>query len=299
MTSSAITDNKSSTWGLNWPGQLPGEEKIPVDCMAVTWHFIGTYALKLMQGRDFDPQRPADSAAVILNQASVRLMRLNAPLGQEITWQGQKRRIIGVVQDFVWGSPYERVKPAVIGFQKDWVGSLGLRLNPDRPVSQSMASLATLYKQYNPAYPFEYRFTDQDFSKKYSDEKLLGSISVGFTVLAVLIASLGLFGLAAFSAEQRTREIGIRKVLGASVTGIAVLLTQEFVKLVLLAFVLAAGISWWYIHRWLDQYTYHTSFSVPVFVLALALSVGVCVLAVATQAIRAARANPVKSLRSE
>lgn len=299
MTSSAITENRSSTWGLHWPGQVAGEEKIPVDCMAVTFHFVGTYGLRLVEGRDFDAARPGDSAAVLLNQSAVRLMRLRQPLGQDIVWQGQTRRVIGVVEDFVWGSPYEPVKPAVIGFQKDWVGSIGLRLNPDRPVSQSLAALASLYKQYNPAYPFEYRFTDEDFSKKYSDEKLLGAISAGFTALAVLIASLGLFGLAAFSAEQRTREIGIRKVLGATVPGLAALLAQEFVKLVLLSFLLASGISWWYVRRWLDQYTYHASFSVVVFVFALVLSIAVCVAAVAMQAIRAAGANPVKSLRSE
>jgi ABC-type antimicrobial peptide transport system permease subunit len=299
MTSGAITDNRSSTWGLHWPGQLAGEEKIPVDCMAVTFHFIGTYGLTLVEGRDFDPQRPADSAAVILNEAATRLMRLKEPIGREITWQGQQRKIIGVVKDFVWGSPYEPVKPAVVGFQKDWVGSIGLRLNPNQPISRSLTELQTLYKQYNPAYPFEYRFTDEDFSKKYRDEKLLGAISLGFTTLAVLIACLGLFGLAAFSAEQRTREIGIRKVLGAGVPGLVMLLSLEFVRLVLVAYLLASAIGWYYIHRWLDQYTYHASFDAMIFVLTLVGSVAIAVAAVITQAMRAARANPVKSLRSE
>ncbi|HEV2481745.1 MAG TPA: ABC transporter permease [Puia sp.] len=299
MTSDAITENTTSTWGLHWPGQLAGEDKIPVDCMAVTFHFIKTYGLTLVEGRDFDPERPADSAAVILNEAAVRLMRLRKPIGQQITWQSQQRRIIGVVKDFVWGSPYEPVKPAVIGFQKDWVGNIGLRLNPGQSISQSLAQLQALYKRYNPAYPFEYRFTDEDFSKKYSDEKLLGAISLGFTTLAVLIACLGLFGLAAFSAEQRTREIGIRKVLGAGVPGLVTLLALEFVKLILVAFLLAAAIGWYCIHRWLDQYTYHTSFNALIFVLTLVGSVGVGVAAVITQAVRAARANPVKSLRSE
>lgn len=299
MTSGAITDNRSSTWGLHWPGQLAGEDKIPVDCMAVTFHFIGTYGLTLVEGRDFDPQRPADSAAVILNEAATRLMRLKEPIGREITWQGQQRKIIGVVKDFVWGSPYEPVKPAVVGFQKDWVGSIGLRLNPNQPISRSLTELQTLYKQYNPAYPFEYRFTDEDYSKKYRDEKLLGAISLGFTTLAVLIACLGLFGLAAFSAEQRTREIGIRKVLGAGVPGLVMLLSLEFVRLVLVAYLLASAIGWYYIHRWLDQYTYHASVDAMIFVLTLVGSVAIAVAAVITQAVRAARANPVKSLRSE
>jgi len=299
MTSSAITDNTSSTWGLHWPGQLAGEDKIPVDGMAVTFHFIGTYGLTLVEGRDFDPQRPADSAAVILNEAATRLMRLKKPLGQEITWQGQQRKIIGVVKDFVWGSPYERVKPAVVGFQKDWVGSIGLRLNAYQPISRSLKQLEALYGQYNPAYPFQYRFTDEDFRKKYTDEKLLGAISLGFTTLAVLIACLGLFGLAAFSAEQCTREIGIRKVLGAGVPGLVMLLSLEFVKLVLVAFLLASAIGWYYIHRWLDQYTYHASFDGMIFVLTLVGSVGIAVAAVITQAVRVALGNPVEALRNE
>jgi putative ABC transport system permease protein len=299
MTSSAITDNTTSTWGLHWPGQLAGEDRIPVDCMAVTWHFIGTYGLTLDQGRDFDPARPADSAAVILNQAAVRLMRLRKPIGREITWQGQPRKVIGVVKDFVWGSPFEPVKPAVVGYQKDWVGNIGLRLNPDQPVSRSLEQLRPLYKRYDPAYPFDYRFTDEDFSKKYSDERLLGAISLGFTVLAVFIACLGLFGLAAFSAEQRTREIGIRKVLGAGVPGLVTLLAGEFVKLVLLAFLLASAVGWYYIHRWLDRYTYHASFDAGIFVFTLVGTIAIGVAAVITQAVRAARANPVKSLRND
>jgi ABC-type antimicrobial peptide transport system permease subunit len=253
----------------------------------------------LKEGRDFDPQRPADSAAVLLNEAAVRLMRFKEPLGQEITWQGGKRRVIGVVEDFVWGSPYEPVKPAVVGFVKDWVGSIGLRLNPNQSQSKSLEQLRALYKQYNPAYPLEYRFTDEDFAKKYSDERLLGAISLSFTSLAMLIAALGLFGLAAFSAEQRTREIGIRKVLGCTVPGIVRLLAGEFLVLVLLAFILAAAISWYYIHLWLDQYTYHTTFDGWIFGLTLISSIGLCLVAVGWQAFQAARANPVKSLRTE
>lgn len=297
MTSSAITDNKASTWGLHWPDQRAGEENIPVDCMAVTWHFIGTYGLTLKEGRDFDAQRPLDSAAVILNEAAVRLMRLQAPLGRQIIWQGQKRTIIGVVGNFVWGSPYEPVRPAVVGFQKDWVGNIGLRLNPQQSVSKSLSQLRTLYKKYNPAYPFQYRFTDTDFRRKYSDERLLGAVSLSFTTLAILIACLGLFSLAAFTAEQKTREIGIRKVLGASVPGIVRLLASEFVVLVLIAFGLAAPISWYYIRRWLDQYTYHTSLNGMLFFGALVLSLAIALAAVGWQALRAARANPVESLR--
>ena len=270
-----------------------------IDCMAVTWHFINTYGLHLIQGRDFDPGRPADSAGVILNEAAVKTMRLHDPLGQEITWQGSKRKVIGVVKDFVWGSPYEPVKPAIIGFQKDWVGNIGLRLRPNEPVSKSIALLRSVYKKYNPEYPFEYTFTDESFSKKFGDEQLLGVLSLSFTSLAIFISCLGLFGLASFSAEQRKKEMGIRKVLGAGTGSLWLQLSGEFVRLVILSFIIASAISWWSIDQWLTRYTYHISLNMLVFALTLVLSIVLCLAAVSWQAIRAAWANPVDSLRSE
>lgn len=299
MTSAAITSNQISTWGVTWPDQLPGEDKLPIDCMAVTYHFTKTYGLKLIQGRDFDPGRPADSAGVILNEAAVKMMRLSDPLEREITWQGSRRKIIGVVKDFVWGSPYEPIKPAIIGFQKDWIGNIGLRLNPTVSISRSLSSLQAVYTKYNPEYPFEYRFTDESFSKKYDDEKLLGVISFGFTSLAIFISCLGLFGLASFSAEQRKKELGIRKVLGASTGTLWFKLSKEFVKLIMISFAIGSAISWYFIHQWLARYTFHTSFSPWIFVITLLMSLVICLSAVSWQAIKAAYANPVNSLRSE
>jgi ABC-type antimicrobial peptide transport system permease subunit len=299
MTSGAITSNQASTWDVRWPDQLPGEDKLPIDCMAVTWHFTDTYGLKLTAGRDFDPSRPGDSTAVILNEAAVKLMRLHQPLGKEITWQGAKRTIIGVVHDFVWGSPYESVKPAIIGFVKDWMGNIGLRLNPEMPVSKSLSVLQTLYKKYNPAYPLEYTFTDERFSKKYRDEQLLGTISLGFTALAIFISCLGLFGLASFSAEQRRKEMGIRKVLGASAGNLWLKLSREFFQLIILSFIAGAAISSYYIHQWLAKYTYHATMKPATFLLTLLLSLLICLAAVSWQTIKAASANPVDSLKSE
>ncbi|MDO6429098.1 ABC transporter permease [Flavitalea sp. BT771] len=299
MTSSAITSNQASTWDVRWPDQLPGEDKIPIDCMAVTWHFTDTYGLKLAAGRDFDPARPGDSTAVMLNEAAVRLMRLHQPLGKEITWQGAKRTIIGVVHDFVWGSPYEPVKPAIIGFVKDWMGNIGLRLNPAMPLSKSLSILQTLYKKYNPAYPLEYTFTDERFSKKYRDEQVLGTISLGFTVLAILISCLGLFGLASFSAEQRRKEMGIRKVLGASAGNLWFKLSREFFQLIMLSFIPGAAISAYYTHQWLAKYTYHAGMKPGAFLLTLLLSLLICLAAVSWQTMKAASANPVDSLKSE
>lgn len=299
VISESINNVTGATWANYWPGQLPGEDKIPIDCMAVTYHFINTYQLKITEGRDFDRGRPSDSTAVVLNQAAVKLMRLKNPVGQNIKWMGGNRTVIGVVKDFVWGSPYEPVKPTIIGFSKDWIGNIGLRLNPNLSASKSLALLALVYKKYNPTYPFEYTFTDESFSKKFQSEELLGIMAIIFTCLAVIISCLGLLGLASFSAEQRRKEISIRKVLGASVSNLWFKLSQEFVKLVIISFIIGSAISWYNIHQWLTQYTYHTTMNVTVFALTLVLSVVICLLAVSWQAIKAAWVNPVKNLRNE
>ena len=299
MTSAPITNNQQGAWDVLWPDQLPGQNKIVIDCIAATYHFTNTYGLKLSQGRDFDPARPADSIGILLNTAAVKMMRLKEPIGQQVTWLGVKRNVIGVVDDFVWGSLYEPVKPAIIGFVKDWIGNIGLRMNPNMPISKSLSLLHTIYKKYNPEYPFEYSFTDESFSKKYSDEQLLGKVSLSFTLLAVFISCLGLFGLASFSANQRRKEMGIRKILGASAGSLWFRLSREFVRLVVIAFLIGSAISWYGMHQWLAKYTYHTSMPVWVFVLTLAASVVICLTAVSWQAVGAACANPVKSLRSE
>jgi putative ABC transport system permease protein len=299
MTSGSISKDNSSSWGITWPGQLPGEDKLPIDQMAVTYHFVNTYGLKLTQGRDFSIAYSTDSSAIILNEAAVKLMRFKAPLGQIVKYQGKSCKVVGVVENFVWGSPYEPVKPAIIGFIKDWVGNIGLRLNPAKSVSASLTVLQTIYKKYNPEYPFEYKFTDEKFAQKFFTEKLLGTMSFGFTCLAIIISCLGLFGLASFSAEQRKKEIGIRKVLGASVSNLWFNLSQEFMSLVLISFVLGSAISWYIVHQHFTKYTYHTSISIWVFVLTMILSIAICLLTVSWQAIKAALSNPVNSLRSE
>jgi ABC-type antimicrobial peptide transport system permease subunit len=298
-TSGSIININGDAWGIKWPGQLPGEEMIPIDQMAVSHHFINTYGLSLTEGRDFAIGRSTDSSGVILNEAAVELMRLKNPLGQLITWQGEPRPVIGVVKNFVWGSPYEPVKPAIIGFMKDWKDNIALRLNPKISASKSLSTLQGLYQKYNPNYPFEYKFTDERFGNKFKTEKLLGTMSVGFTGLAIIVSCLGLFGLALFSAEQRKKEISIRKVLGASVSNLWFSMSRQFVALVMLSFIIGSAISWYNINQWLGKYTYHTSLSIWVFVITMLVSVALCLIAVSFQSIKAAIANPVKNLRSE
>ena len=299
VISEPINNLTGATWNNTWPGQLPGENKISIDCFAATYHFTSTYQLKMIEGRDFEKGRPSDSTGVILNRAAVKLMRLKEPVGQTIKWMGANRTIVGVVDDFVWGSPYSPVKPTIIGFMKDWIGNIGLRLNPNASASKSLSVLQSVYKKYNPTYPFEYTFTDESFEKKFQKEQVLGVMTVIFTCLAIIISCLGLFGLSSFSAEQRRKEISIRKVLGASISTLWFKLSQEFIKLVVISFIIGSAISWYNIDRWLMTYTYHTSLSVGIFAVTFILSLIICLMAVSWQAVKAAWVNPVKNLRSE
>jgi putative ABC transport system permease protein len=299
LTSMSIANNYSNSWGIKWQGQLPGEDKIPIDQLATTYHVVNTYGLKLVEGRDFSTAYPSDTAAIILNQAAVKMMRFKEPLGQIVKYQDRNCRVVGVVQDFVWGSPYEPVKPAIIGFIEDWAGTINLRLNPKQSISKSLATIGSIYKKYNPDFPFQYQFTDDAFAQKFNQEKLLGTMATGFTCLAIVISCLGLFGLASFSAEQRKKEIGIRKVLGATTGNLWVNLSREFVWLVLISFAVGAAISLYYIHQWLSKFTYRTDISIWVFLATMALSLIICLLTVSWQAIKAALSNPVNSLRSE
>ena len=299
VTSEAITDNNQSAWSVIWPGQQPGEDRVPIDCMGAGAHFLETYGLRLEQGKGFDPHNPGDSSAVMLNQAAVKLMRMSQPVGQEITWLGTKHKVVGVVENFVWGSPYEPVKPAIIGFVPDWSAVIGCRLNPAHSISAGLAGLQDLYRKYNPGYPFAYRFTDEDFAAKFKDEKLLGSVSLSFTALAIFISCLGLFGLSAFSAEQRKKELGIRKVLGAPVPYLWLNLSGEFIRLVLIAFVIGSAASAYIAQSWLHQYSFHAGLDPLIFVLTLTGALFVCLLAVGWQALQAATANPIYALKEE
>jgi putative ABC transport system permease protein len=299
ITSQKITDNGSSSWGIVWPDQRPGEDKIPIDQIVTTYHFISTFGIKLIEGRDFSPEHPGDSLSILLNESAVQLMRLKNPIGQIVRWQGVNRTVVGVFKDFIWGSPYEPTKPMIVGHDPGWAGAMTLKLNPARSTSDNIAALEKLYKKHNPAYPFEYRFVDENFAAKFKTETLLGTLSNWFAGLAIFISCLGLFGLAAFSAEQRKKEIGIRKVLGANVSQLWINLSTEFLKLVGISFLIGASVAWYMMNDWLSKYTYKTDINIWVFAATALIAIAIALITVSWQAIRAALANPVKSLRSE
>jgi ABC-type antimicrobial peptide transport system permease subunit len=298
-TSNTITSNGGASWGIKWPGQLPGEDKLPVEQIVTNYHFTKTFGLKLADGRDFDIARPSDTTAIMLNEAAVKMMRLKEPLGAIINWQGADRTVVGILKNYIVNSPTEEAKPLIVGNLKGWGGMASVRLSKTMPVSEAIDKLGAVYKKYNPDFPFDYKFVDEEYNKKFRTEQLLGTLSNSFTVLAIVLSCLGLFGLASFSAEQRRKEIGIRKVLGATTANLWFNLSKEFVQLVVIAFIIGGAVSWHFMDQWLHNYTYRTDVSLWVFVATIAISLAVTLITVSWQAIKAALSNPVKSLRSE
>ncbi len=212
---------------------------------------------------------------------------------------GIQWHIVGVIKDFILTSPYQPTRPMIISGAKAWFQTMLIKLNNRNSTAQNLAKAEIIFKKYNPEYSFEFKFIDEEYARKFENEKLTGKLAALFSALTVFISCLGLFGLAMYMAENRIKEIGLRKVLGASVTGITTLLSKDFLKLVIISFVLAAPISWWAMYKWLQNYPYRVDIKWWVFAIAGLLSVLIALITVSYQAIKAAVANPVKSLRTE
>jgi putative ABC transport system permease protein len=300
-TSAPMTE-RWSTGGADWDGKDPND-RTGVDYFNSDGGLVKTTGLQLVQGRDIDLRTyPTDSDAVVLNEAAVKAMGFKNPIGQIVNRSPQYPgwHVIGVVKNFILQSPYDAVTPMIIqGPRATWFNLIHIKLNNARSTSDNIAAMEKVFKQYNPDYPFEYHFVDEAYAKKFSDEQLMGTLSALFSGLTILISCLGLFGLAAYMAEKRIKEVGVRKVLGASVAGIATLLSADFIRLVLIAILIASPIAWVTMHKWLAGYNYHIGISWWIFLAAGLVAVSIAVLTVSVQAIRAAVANPVKSLRAE
>jgi ABC-type antimicrobial peptide transport system permease subunit len=226
-------------------------------------------------------------------------MGFKEPLGQIIKDDGISWHVIGVIKDFILESPYTPITPMVIQGAKGWFSTVNIRLNDAHPTAENLKKAEIIFKRYNPEYPFQYNFVDQEYAQKFDDEKRTGTLAALFAGLTIFISCLGLFGLATYMAENRVKEIGVRKVLGASVSGIVSLLSRDFLRLVIISFFIAAPLAWWAMHKWLQAYPYRVSIQWWVFVMAGVLSMGIAVATVSWQALRAALANPARSLRSE
>lgn len=295
---SPLTGVWSNQGGFEWEGKDPSLDA-EFAAIGVTHDYGKTVGWQFTDGRDFSRAFSTDSAALVINEAAVKFMNLDQPIGKKVIWNDQPVTIIGVIKDMVMQSPYDPVKQAVYYLNYENVNWINLKLNPAKSTSESLASVKATFKKFIPSVPFDYQFADDAFGEKFEAEERVGTLAAAFAGLAVFISCLGLFGLASFAAEQRTKEIGIRKVLGASVNNLWGLLSRDFVVLVLISCVLAVPIAYYYLHGWLQQYQYRTEISWWVFGFAALGAVVITLLTVSFQAIRAATINPVKSLKSE
>lgn len=283
---------------VEWKGKDPATVVSP-GTIAVSHDFGNTVGWKIIEGRDFSRSFPTDTFAFILNEAAVKMTGYKDPIGQTIRWLNQEHMIIGVVKDMVMESPYEPARPTIFHLNPYWTRLITVRIKPDISLQEGLARIEPVFKKYNPGSPFVYKLTDDEYAKKFMDEKRIGNLTTIFAVLAVFISCLGLFGLASFVAEQRTKEIGIRKVLGASVFNLWKMLSKDFVLLVIISCAIAIPIAWYFLHRWLQQYEYRTTISWWIFAMAAIGAIILTLLTVTWQAIKAALLNPVKSLKSE
>lgn len=296
-----ITRRWGSQWGYTWDGATEEDKKINFIRMGSDADFVKTIGVQLAEGRDIDIYNyPSDSSAILLNQTAVKQMRLKDPVGKIIKRDGTNFHIVGVVKDFIFESPFEeKVNPTMINGPSYFFQVIHFKLNQINNTQTNLAKVEQIFKKYNPLYPFEYSFVDEAYANKFRSEQRTGKLAALFAGLTIFISCLGLFGLASYTAENRIKEIGVRKVLGASVGTITVLLSKDFLKLVLIAFVIASPIAWYVMHMWLNGYTYRIQIEWWVFGMVGALSLLIALLTVSFQALKAACMNPVKSLRTE
>ncbi len=295
QASSPVTGIWNNANNFTWPGKDPALTSA-FSTIMVTPTYGKTIGWTIAQGRDLSE---TDTAAVVLNEAAVQYMGVTEPLGMEITWGRHIFHVIGVVKNILAGSPYEPIRPGIYIKNEKRSEWMLLRLDPEQSTHRSLATIESVFKQIIPSAPFEYQFVDDEYARKFDAERSTGSLVLIFTILAIVISCLGLFGLTAFIAGQKAKEIGIRKVMGASVTSVWTLLSRDFIILVLIACCLAIPLSVYIMNDWLMKYTYHTGLSWDMFAVTVAGAVGLTLLTVSFQSIRAAKVNPVKSLRSE
>nr|MCU0383421.1 ABC transporter permease [Cyclobacteriaceae bacterium] len=296
-SNSPITEVYSNNF-LEWPGK-PEDQKVLFITIATELDYTKTMGIKVLEGRDFIDDR--DTVSVLVNKAAADLMGLKETVGTKVSFWGDNDRatIVGVIDNVTMGSPFRQVSPMFVMYMTDWASAVTVRLEPTSDIPGAIAKVESVFKKFNPAYPFEYTFVDQQFAKKYATINLINTLSKFFAALAIIITGLGLFGLASFTAEQRTKEIGIRKVLGASVSGLVALIAKEFSWLVIIAFVVSSPVAWYFLSSFLERYPYRIEFPWWALFMAGAIAFVFALFIVGLQAFKAATANPSKSLRSE
>lgn len=297
---SPITQRYSDGWGLSWEGSNEDDKKTDFIRMASDADFVKTMGVSLVKGRDIDINNyPTDSTAVLLNETAVSIMRLKNPLGVIIKDNDRDWHVVGVIKDFIYESPYQKIQQLIVFGPRSWFNAIHFKLSSSLSDSKAIQMAEQVFKQYNPEYPFDYKFVDESYEKKFDDQKRTGNLAALFAGLTIFISCLGLFGLATYMAQNRIKEIGVRKVLGASVTNITTLLSKDFLRLVVISLLIASPLAWWTMYQWLKDFEYRIDIQWWVFALAAILAIVIALITVSFQAIKAAIANPIKSLRTE
>ncbi|NHA03080.1 FtsX-like permease family protein [Mucilaginibacter sp. HC2] len=281
----------------HWPGKLAGET-VEMGVVFITSDYFKTLGMHVKEGREYTGVA-SDTLNLIFNEAAVKRLRLKEPLSQIIQYNGNKMKIVGVMKDALMISPFAKADPTMFVYSTFPQDNIIYRLSPNVNPHNAVEKIGQIFSKYNPAYPFTYRFVDDDYNRKFSQEVLIGKLSGIFAGLAIFISCLGLFGLAAYIAEQRTKEIGVRKVLGATVSQLWFLLSKDFVLLVIISCVIASPLALYFLQNWLQKYDYRISIGPGVFLISAVAAIVITLLTISFQAIKAAITNPVKSLRSE
>jgi len=279
-----------------WVGKKPGEN-IEMGTIIINEDYFKTLGMQMREGNDFKDAH--DTTSVIFNETAIRQMRMKNPIKQLITWGDRQYTIIGVVKDALMITPFSSADPTMFIMDPRVQGNLMYRLSPDIKTQDAITQLTAIFNKYNPAYPYKYQFADEDYASKFKQELLIGKLAGIFASLAIFISCLGLFGLAAYTAEQRTKEIGIRKVLGATVSQVWLLLSKDFIVLVLISCVIASPVALYFLHDWLLKYDYRISIGPGVFIASAVMAIIITIITISFQSIKAALENPVKSLRTE
>ncbi len=299
QTMAPLTQSWSSGFSLSWPGKDP-KTHISFDRSSTNGDLIKTAGLTLVEGRDIDLRNyPSDSTACVINESAAKLMKTKSAIGQTIYDDPVTWHVVGVIKDFILQSPYEPTRPIIFKGPKSGSYVMNIKFNSRNQTADNLKKASAIFAKYNPSFPFEYHFVDEEYAKKFSDQELVAKLAALFAGLTIFISCLGLFGLASYMAENRIKEVGVRKILGASVINIAALLSADFVKLVAMAILISSPIAWYAMKTWLQGFEYRVQINWWVFVLAGLSAIFIALCTVSFQAIRAAVANPVNSLRSE
>lgn len=297
-SSSPANRLKLTTAGYSWQGKDPSNLAI-FGTVSVTEDFAKTVQWHFKEGRSFSRDFRADSSGIILNEMALRYMGIERAIGKNIEYQGENYKILGVVEDPIMGSPFASIIPTAFFLARQPMEYITIKLSPTLITKDALRRVEAIFKHYSSEDPFDYSFIDQQYGKQFRLIETVGTLAGVFAVLAIFISSLGLYALATFIAEQRVKEIGIRKVLGASVAGLWVLITSEFLLLNIIAFILAIPPAWWIMKEWLNGYVFRTSISWSLFAITATITIAITLLTVSFHAIKAAVASPVNSLRSE